>query len=158
MALDYSFEIASSASAADLAAAVSAARAETFEHSASDLRAGATTRNGAHVKADDMGESPFDDVAESFGFQPTVRVTFRLNKFTDLAAQYKDISVVVSAILRGFPGDAILYVADGDSEIWLLRQNNDLMMHENDEWDYWPPERLAEISVPYRWRTRHWPE
>jgi hypothetical protein len=113
------------------------------------LEEGARTRSDLWVRVLDVSPDPRNPVAEDLGFIPTVRVAFRLGKFTDMSAQQDDMIRIVSHLLDRVPGDAVLHFQY--EYIWLLRRGGELSLNERS--DIWPPQRLAAVRQPYRRAT-----
>jgi hypothetical protein len=109
----------------------------------------ARSRFDTRIQVVDANPRPWNAVIEDLGFTPTVRVEFRLDKFTDMSAQKDDMIRLVSDLLDRVPGDAVLHFQY--EQIWLLRRNGELTLSERD--DIWPPQRLAAVHQPYRRAT-----
>ena len=113
------------------------------------LGQGARTRLGMWITVRATNPGPHEPVTEDLGFAPTVRLGFRLEKFTDMSTQKDDMIRLVSGLLDRVPGDAVLHFQY--EHVWLLRQNGELSLSETD--DIWPPQRLAAVHQPYRRAT-----
>jgi hypothetical protein len=74
-------------------------------------------------------------------------VAFRLGHDHPVQLQQDDLIQLVSALLAGMPGDAVLMYGD-TAEAWLLRRGGELSVSENV--DIWPANRLALLPRPYR--------
>jgi hypothetical protein len=107
------------------------------------------SRFDTRIQVVDANPRPWNAVIEDLGFTPTVRVEFRLDKFTDMADQKDDMIRLVSDLLDRVPGDAVLHFQY--EQIWLLRRNGELSLSEQE--DIWPPQRLAAVHQPYRRAT-----
>jgi hypothetical protein len=107
------------------------------------------SRFDTRIQVVDANPRPWNAVIEDLGFTPTVRVEFRLDKFTDMSDQKDDMIRLVSDLLDRVPGDAVLHFQY--EQIWLLRRDGDLSLNERG--DIWPPQRLAMVSQPYRRAT-----
>ena len=101
------------------------------------------------IQVVDANPRPWNAVIEDLGFTPTVRVEFRLDKFTDMSDQKDDMIRLVSDLLDRIPGDAVLHFQY--EQIWLLRRNGELSLSEQD--DIWPSQRLAAVHQPFRRAT-----
>lgn len=154
MAIAYSLEMATPLPAAQVAGELhDVARAHGLFDAAVTteliLEEGVAARLGTWIRVVDANPGPHDPVTEDFGFIPTVRVAFRLDKFTDSRSQQDDMIRLVSGLLDRAPGDAVLHFQY--EQVWLLRQNGELSVSEDD--DIWPPQRLAAVHQPYRRAT-----
>ncbi|WP_329456340.1 SitI3 family protein [Streptomyces sp. NBC_01497] len=159
MAISYDFEIAATLPARQVA--------EILDHAAREaglldvpvsaqewMEKGVTTHRGTFVQVFEEHPQPWHPVITDLGFTPTVSVSFRLDKFTDVRAQQDDMIRAVDALLAAIPGDALL---EYQSEvIWLLRRTGVLDLSEDDE--LWPQDRLALVRRPYRRATHTFSE
>ena len=103
---------------------------------ASGLLVGVTTRSPL----------PFPDpVEEELGFAPTVNVVFRFNTAADVQQQRRDMVSLVSTLLTGTPGDAVLMFAG--EVVWLLRKGGQLTISNRD--DFWTPDIVELLPRPY---------
>src|ERR1700736_5283927 len=107
------------------------------------------SRFDTRIQVVDANPRPWNAVIEDLGFTPTVRVEFRLDKFTDMSDQKDDMIRLVSDLLDRIPGDAVLHFQY--EQIWLLRRNGELSLSEQD--DIWPSQRLAAVHQPFRRAT-----
>ncbi|MFJ6384115.1 SitI3 family protein [Kitasatospora sp. NPDC092039] len=108
---------------------------------------GAVTAYGTWVRVTPRKPTPWGD--PQIGgrvFTPTVSVAFRLGKDTDASGQQDDMARLADALLAQVPGDAVLHLDYED--VWLVRQDGELSLSERS--DFWPPNRLAAVSGPYR--------
>ena len=127
MALDYGYELATPETPRRVAELVCTA-AQTADLidpvvTADQVLDGWTTRNGTWFRVrDGTTRFPINVVEQSFGFAPTVRVTFTLVSAEDLDPQ--------------------------QDEAWLLRRGGDLSVSKIDY--RWPAHRLALLPRPYR--------
>ncbi|WP_030911226.1 SitI3 family protein [Streptomyces sp. NRRL F-5126] len=154
MAISYDFEIAAALPVHDVAAVLGRAVQEAgLLHAPVTpeelLEKGAETIRGTFVQAFEERPQPWHPVVSDLGFTPTVSVSFRLGKFTDLPGQQDDMIRVVDALLARIPGDAVLEHQSED--IWLLRRAGVLALSEDDE--LWPSHRLALLNHPYHRTT-----
>jgi hypothetical protein len=72
-------------------------------------------------------------------------VLFRFDKHTDVVEQRADMVRLVSAVLRGSQGDAVL-TYQGEI-VWLLRKGGQLTINDRD--DFWTPHIIALLPQPY---------
>jgi hypothetical protein len=115
---------------------------------------GAVTQRGTFVQVVEEHPQPWHPVVTDLGFTPTVSVSFRLDKFTDVRSQQDDMVRAVDALLAAVPGDAVLEYQSED--IWLLRRAGDLTLSEDA--GLWPPHRLGLLHRPYRRATHTFSE
>ncbi|WP_068279915.1 SitI3 family protein [Aldersonia kunmingensis] len=161
MAISYSFDIATLASAAEVARellsiAQSSALFDAEVTAETLLDSGAKTVHGTWIRVTPATPLNWDRTGESLGFTPTVWIVFRFGRESDNSEQSADKLRIVSGLLDRISGDAVLYFGDGDENIWLVRRNDELTLNELD--DIWRPERLALITQPYSRETQHWTE
>ncbi|MFE2061862.1 SitI3 family protein [Streptomyces sp. NPDC059467] len=157
MAIDYDLDIATSASAVEVAARL----AETgrgngvFDASVTVERLTergvfAVSRLGTSVTVlPQPTPHPWHPIVEGLGFTPTVGVGFRMAKGVDVSDQQDDMIRLVAPLLEKVDGDAVLHFQY--EVIWLLRRNGDLSLNERD--DLWRPRRLAMVTSPCRRET-----
>jgi len=113
------------------------------------LGEGMATRLGTWIRVSDTSLPPWSSVSEDLGFAPTVTVSFRQHKLTDMPAQTDDMIRLTSDLLDRVPGDAVLHF---DFEyIMLLRRDSELSL--NARTDMWSPDRLAMVHQPYQRAT-----
>lgn len=155
MAITYNLELATTTPAEQVSAAmVGLARSGGLLDASAPpdavLGDGARTQPGMWVQVVPATPPPWDAVVHDLGFTPTVSVGFRLDKDKDIAAQQDDMVRLTAGLLGVVPGDAVLHSAY--EQIWLLRRNGAVTVSEQD--DIWPPDRLAEVPLPYQ-RVTH---
>ncbi|MFD4507714.1 SitI3 family protein [Streptomyces sp. NPDC058457] len=157
MAIDYDLDIATSASAVDVAARLSEIGRGNgvFDVSATAERLAergtfALSRLGTSISVlPQATPHPWHPIVEGLGFTPTVGVGFRVAKGVEVSDQEDDMIRLVSPLLERVEGDAVLHFQY--EVIWLLRRNGELSLNERD--DIWPPQRLALMTQPYRRET-----
>lgn len=159
MAISYSLELATPSSAAQVADALREVGLSTGLFAASVggeslLGDGAETRHGMWTRVTEVRPRPWNPVTADLGFTPTVSIAFRLDKQGEIADQQDDMVRLVSGLLAGVTGDAVLH--SGFEDIWLLRHRSEVSVSEQD--DLWPPRRLALLSQRYRRATHTFSE
>ncbi|MFI9360697.1 SitI3 family protein [Kitasatospora sp. NPDC053057] len=155
MAISYSLELVTPWSTAQVA--------QTFADVARSLRLvdasatvdallgdGVLTVYGTWLRVATRKPTPWGD-PEIGGrvFTPTVSIVFRLGKDADISGQQDDMTRLADGLLAQVPGDAVLHLDHED--VWMVRQDGELALSERS--DFWPPNRLAGISAPYRRRN-----
>lgn len=149
MAISYSFALAVTSTAADVARELHAVGRNLGMLDASTTAAapldGVTTGLGTWIKVSEATSRPWDPVRNDLGFAPTVSVTFRLDKDGEIGFQQDDMVRLVSGLLDRLPGDAVLHRDFED--IWLLRRAGEVTLSEQQ--DLWPPHRQAALSQRY---------
>lgn len=94
----------------------------------------------------ELGRSIIND---EFHFTPTVRVTFRLDKFDDMEIGKIKFLRGTLELLRQAPGDAVLLFNNED--VILQRTGGRLIL--NDKSSFWTPEHLSEVKLSYEMRS-----
>lgn len=143
MAIEYGFELDGvdvEQTAELMASAEPAADAAGFQ------RPGVELASGVLVSVSASTPLPFPDpIEQELGVTPTVHVLFRFDKETDVVDQRADMVRLVSAVLRGSQGDAVL-TYQGEV-VWLLRKGGRLTISDRD--DFWIPPIRALLAQPY---------
>ena len=153
MAIEFTFEISTSLSAAEVSAALTSP-AQDFELLAKQvtpqqLLEGVTATAGIWLRVREQKPEPWQTIPAVLGFCPTVAVRFRLDKEADIPHQQDAIVRLAMALLHNVPGDAVLHREMETA--WLIRKDDDITLNERD--DLWTPERLAMVPPPYRRAT-----
>lgn len=154
MAIVYDLEMATPSSAAQVADQLNdIARATgifdapvTAEEILND---GVRTVLGTWVQVFEERPRPWDPVVTDPRITATVSVMFRMNKMAEISDQQDHMIRLVSGLLDSVSGEAVLDFQS--EEIWLLRRDGDVFLHEGD--DLWPSQRLALLAQPYRRAT-----
>lgn len=155
MAIEYDLECATPLSAHQVAIRLAETGRETglFDPSVTSeqlVKEGAVTRLGTWVRVvTPRPPQPWHPVVTAFGFTPTVGVGFRMAKGVEVADQQDDMIRLVARLLTRVEGDAVLHFQY--EVVWLLRKDGELCLSERD--DIWRPERLAQMTQPYRRQT-----
>jgi hypothetical protein len=155
MAIDYNLDCATLLSVAEVATRLEdiGKAAGVFDASVTVellMESGVNTRLGTWVRVvEERPPQPWHPVVAELGFTPTVSVTFRTAKGVDVSDQQDDMIRLVAPLLERIDGDAVLHLQF--EQIWLLRKNGELTLHEGD--DLWRPQRLALMTQPCRRET-----
>ena len=88
-------------------------------------------------------------ISEAFHFNPTVRVTFRLDKFDDTDAGRLSLLRGTLELVRQLKSDAVLLFNGED--VVLLHANGELVLNEQN--GFWTAEHLSQIDLPYQMRA-----
>jgi hypothetical protein len=154
VAISYSLELATPASAAQVAdelCAIGSALA-LFGASVTPRRLrdeGAATVLGTWIRVIEARPPAWNPVVTDLGFTPTVSVAFRMDKETEISVQQDDMVKLVSRLFDRVAGDAVLH--SGYEAIWLIRRHGELSLSE--QADLWPERRLAAVAQSYRRET-----
>jgi hypothetical protein len=154
MAISYRFEIATAASALQVADAVYGVGSRLALFRSLDrpqrlLMGGAVTLRGTRIRVMEVHSPPWNPTVTDLGFAPTVCASFRLGRTTEISVQQDDMIAVVARLLDEVVGDAVLHSAY--EAIWLLRRGGELTVGEQS--DLWPGDRLAVIGRDVRRQT-----
>lgn len=154
MAISYSLEVATPASAVRVAQAVRdiASDLGLFDSTVAAeqvLNEGASTVTGTWIRVVETKPQSWNPVVSDLGFTPSVSVAFRLDKETEISAQQDDMVRITSRLLDRVFGDAVLHSVY--ETIWLLRRSGDVTLSERA--DLWPDNRLATVAQTYRRAT-----
>ena len=153
MAIEFTFEISTPLSAAEVAATLTSTAQgfELLEHQVTpqQVLVGVVAGTGTWIRVREQKPEPWQTIPAALGFSPTVAVRFRLDKGTDIPHQQDTIIRLTAALLGDIPGDAVLHREMETA--WLLRKGDDITLNERD--DLWTVERLAMIPPPYRRAT-----
>jgi hypothetical protein len=88
-------------------------------------------------------------ISEAFNFTPTVRVTFRVDKFDDTELGRLSLLRGTLELVRQLKSDAVLLFNGED--VVLLHAKGELALNEQN--GFWTAERLALIDLPYVMRS-----
>ncbi len=143
MSLEYSLEIAEKVSVSEILTYLGSL--PDFEHhGGGEIR---TPELQAFVKEPSYLTS--DVIEESFGFDPSVEVTFRLDKSYDRSAARYRVVWASSKLLRRTNGDVVL-LFNGETVIFS-RLGAHLTLNQIE--GLWTPEMLSVIPRPYQIRS-----
>ena len=104
------------------------------------------SRPGLTIHISPETERGYAVIKQAFGFSPTVRVVFRLDKFEHTESARKQLLSATLELLRRSQGNAVLLFNNED--VVLLRTHGRLIL--NDESGFWTSDHLSEIDLPYR--------
>lgn len=161
MAISYGLSLAASRSAHQISNDITAAAGQLglfAEIGGPDelLGDGLTTRRGTWIRVATPIPRPWDSVRESFGFTPTVTVSFILGREIGYGPQQDDMVQLTASVLSDNACDAVLNFRDGNEDILLVQLAGRLTLNGNI--DFWTPERLIMISNPYVLDSLSWTE
>ena len=88
-------------------------------------------------------------INDEFHFAPTLRITFRLDKFDDTELGKIKLLRGTLELLRQTPSDAVLLFNNED--VVLLRAGGRLAL--NDRSGFWTPSHLSQVKLPYEFRS-----
>jgi hypothetical protein len=103
---------------------------------------GTSMTTGLRIRAETVRPM---SVPADLNFHHPVWITFRLDKFGDIAAQQDAMVEITSSALDLDEGDAVLHFQS--EVIWLWRRDGRLLVNDAD--DIWPPGRLALLTRPF---------
>ncbi|CAA9232886.1 MAG: hypothetical protein AVDCRST_MAG50-1270 [uncultured Acidimicrobiales bacterium] len=121
---------------------------------ASVMGEGINLGSGLRVRISHVQPDPKDPVVADMQIVPNTLFYFRLHNLEDRERQTDEVVWLALDALIRFPGDAVLTFQL--EVIWLLRRGDQLWLHT--EPNFWTPERLQMVPMPYLQAAMHFPD
>lgn len=150
MATDFSFDLATRAAVAEVAAVVHRDLVTHGDLDAATAPAdltgdGVRLAGGTIVVVGPRRPLPFPSAVAELGVDATAFVYHRLDTAAEIAPQQDLVIRSAVAVLDALEGDAVLrYLSE---HVWLLRRDG--VLHLSDDGDPWPTGRLALVTLPH---------
>lgn len=119
------------------------------------LQGGVTLESGLLVLVLPRPPLPFEDpMVTELGIAASTYIHFRLYTSGDRDLQVDQMLWITMATLIRLPGDAVLTFQL--EPIWLLRRGGELTLSDDEQ--FWTPERLELVTVPYTRKAMRFPD